>query len=46
MSMGVLAAVVLLIGAVVVWVGPEAKNVSFRKESQPQPEPEPVLSGK
>lgn len=45
-SMGFLAAVVLLIGAVVVWVGPEAKNVSFRKEPVPEPEPEPVLSGK
>jgi SHS family lactate transporter-like MFS transporter len=45
-SMGFLAAVVLLIGAVVVWMGPEAKNVSFRKEPAPAPEPEPVLSGK
>lgn len=45
-SMGYLAAVVLLIGAVVVWMGPEAKNVSFRKEPAPAPEPEPVLSGK
>ena len=45
-SMGFLAAVVLLIGAVVVWIGPEAKNVSFRKEPAPAPEPEPVLSGK
>ncbi len=41
-SMGGLAAVVLLIGAVVVWKGPEAKDVSFRK----QPVPETVLSGK
>ena len=40
-SMGGLAAVVLLVGAVVVWWGPEAKNVSFRK----QPVEEPVLSG-
>jgi SHS family lactate transporter-like MFS transporter len=30
-SMGVLAAVVLLVGAVVVWKGPEAKDVSFLK---------------
>ena len=28
-SMGVLAAVVLLVGAVVIWAGPEAKGVSF-----------------
>ncbi|MSV35062.1 MAG: MFS transporter [Bryobacterales bacterium] len=41
-SMGGLAAVVLLIGAVVVWKGPEAKDVSFRK----QPAPETVLTGK
>ncbi len=28
-SMGVLAAVVLLVGAAVIWAGPEAKGVSF-----------------
>ena len=30
-SMGGLAAVVLLIGAVVIWAGPEAKGISFLK---------------
>jgi len=32
-SMGRLAAVVLLVGAVVIWAGPEAKNVSFASTS-------------
>jgi SHS family lactate transporter-like MFS transporter len=30
-SMGTLAAVVLLVGAVVIWVGPESKGISFVK---------------
>jgi MFS transporter, SHS family, lactate transporter len=29
MSMGVLAGVVLVVGAAVIWAGPEAKGVSF-----------------
>ncbi len=33
-SMGVLAAAVLLIGAVVIWAGPEAKGVSFLKSEK------------
>lgn len=32
-SMGMLAAVVLLIGAAVIWAGPEAKGVSFLKRA-------------
>jgi SHS family lactate transporter-like MFS transporter len=34
-SMGSLAAVVLLIGAAVIWAGPEAKGVSFLKREHP-----------
>jgi SHS family lactate transporter-like MFS transporter len=34
-SMGTLAAVVLLIGAVVIWAGPEAKGISFIKGEAP-----------
>jgi MFS transporter, SHS family, lactate transporter len=30
-SMGTLALVVLLVGAVVIWVGPESKGISFVK---------------
>jgi SHS family lactate transporter-like MFS transporter len=33
-SMGMLAAVVLLIGAAVIWAGPEAKGVSFLKRAE------------
>jgi hypothetical protein len=29
--MGTLAAVVLLVGAVVIWAGPESKGISFVK---------------
>jgi SHS family lactate transporter-like MFS transporter len=32
-SMGTLAAVVLLVGAVVIWAGPESKGISFVKRS-------------
>jgi SHS family lactate transporter-like MFS transporter len=32
-SMGVLAATVLIVGAMVIWAGPEAKGVSFVKQS-------------
>ena len=36
-SMGMLAAVVLLIGAAVIWAGPEARGVSFVKGAEPPP---------
>ena len=39
--MGVLAAILFLTGAVVIWLGPEAKGVAL--EEQPKPEkPLPV----
>ncbi len=42
-SMGVLAAIVLLVGAVVIWSGPEAKGIAFvRDESSPTIAPETV----
>jgi SHS family lactate transporter-like MFS transporter len=42
-SMGVLAAIVLLVGAVVIWLGPESKGISFvRPEAPATPMPEAV----
>jgi SHS family lactate transporter-like MFS transporter len=35
-TMGVLAAIVLLLGAVVIWAGPEAKGISFVSPESPQ----------